>query len=524
MRSIIVWIFIGCLLVGCGDSRPEGATLVQSTKADPLNEKNVIVVLIDSMTKPVIEEGINKGSLPALTYLMERGSVHHDLVAPFPSMSVPIETTIITGTSPAEHQIPGLVWYDPKADTIINYGSTLVKSWKLGMNDTLMNSLIHLNTNHISPQVETIYERLNQKGYSTGAVNMLAYRGDQTHEIALPTYMKSLLHLTNKMETKGPDLLALGQAVQPKLIQGTNVNDSLYQRFGLNDSYSAEVVEKLIKGKQQPDFLMVFFPNYDKDAHQHGPVSIEYFANTDFHLQTILNAYDSWDKALEENIFVVMGDHGQDLLVDKKRDAAIELKPLLDPLIVAPLLDEPSSGDIVIANNHRSAYLHPTTEAVHYLDIANKLQFDSRIDHLAWLDGDELVIYQVGTEGVLQVRENGEWKDSYGQSWTINGNHKIADITLNENQTITFGNYPDIFHQLYGALNSHSSAMVVTARPGHVISSEGSPVHNGGGEHGGLHKNDTLTSIIIAGTDRQLEDHRMEALKRFFIDLLEEQS
>ncbi|MFC0559788.1 alkaline phosphatase family protein [Halalkalibacter alkalisediminis] len=524
MRAIIVWILIGCLLVGCGDNRPEGATLVQSTKADPLNEKKVIVVLIDSMTKPVIEEGMKNGALPALSYLMERGSVSHDLVAPFPSMSVPIETTIITGTSLKEHKLPGLVWYDSEADTLIDYGSTLVKYWKLGMNDTLMNSLVHLNTNHISPQTETIYESLNQKGYSSGAVNMLAYRGDETHTITLPVYVKTLLHVNGKMETKGPDLLAFGQAVQPKVIQGKNVKDSLYQRFGLNDSFSAEVTETLIKEKQQPDFLMVFFPDYDKDAHTHGPVSIEHFANTDLHLQTILNAYESWEQALEENIFVVMGDHGQDLLKEKKEVAAIELEPLLDPLVVAPLLDEPSSGDVVIANNHRSAYLYPTTDVIHYTDIAERLQQDSRIDHLAWLEEEELILYQVGTEGVLRVKENGDWTDSYGQTWTIDGNHQIADITLNDNQTITFGDYPDIFHQLYSALNSHLSAMVVTARPGHVISSEGSPVHQGGGEHGGLHKNDTLTSIIISGTDKELEDHRMEALKEFFIELLEDQN
>lgn len=522
MRAFIVWILIGCLLLtGCGDNQPEGATLVQSTKADPLNKKNVIVVVIDSMTQPVINEGIKNGSLPALSYLMERGTVSHNLVAPFPSMSVPIETTILTGASPGEHKLPGLVWYDSEADTLVDYGSTLAKYWKLGMNDTMTNSLVHLNTNHISPQTETIYERLNQKGFSTGSVNMLVYRGDKTHELSLPVYVKSLLHLKGKMETKGPDLLVFGQAVQPKVIQKGNYKDSLYQRFGLNDSFSAEVTETLIKEKQQPDFLMVFFPDYDKDAHHHGPVSIEYFANTDLHLQTILNSYDSWDQALEDNIFVIMGDHGQDLLKESKEEAGIELESSLEPFVVAPLLDEPSSGDIVIANNHRSAYLYPTTNEIHYEDIAEKLQQDKRIDHLAWLDGDELVLYQTGTEGVLRVKENGEWVDSYGQSWKIKGNHQIADIKIDE-KTISYGQYPDIFHQLIGALTSHGSAMVVTARPGHVLSSEGSPVHNGGGEHGGLHKNDTLTSIIIAGSDKQLEDLRMEALQDFFIELVEE--
>ncbi|GAE25649.1 hypothetical protein JCM9140_1656 [Halalkalibacter wakoensis JCM 9140] len=329
------------------------------------------------------------------------------------------------------------------------------------------------------------------------------------------------MHLPDKMKTKGPDLLAFGQAVKPKKIQGESLDDSIYQKFGLNDSYSSEVTAKLIKENEQPDFLMVFFPDYDKDAHFNGPVSPEYFAKTDGYLQNILNAYDSWDEALEENIFVIMGDHGQDQLKEKKEEVAIELEPLLDPFHVAPLMDEPSSGDIVIANNHRSAYLYTITPDIQFFDVASKLNQDKRIDHLAWLDEGELVLYQVGTEGYLRIEEGGNWSDRYEQTWTLEGNEQIADIQLDEsNQLITYNDYPDIFHQLFEALNSHSETMIVTAKPGYTLKSEGAPVHNEGGEHGGLHKNDTITSMIVSGSDHELEDERMEALKDFFIQLL----
>ncbi len=522
MRKLFLFILMGCLLIGCNNDRSDGATLAQSTKTAADHEKNVIVIIIDSMTKDVLDESLNRGFLPALSFLMEKGMTHHDLVAPFPSMSVPIETTLITGTSPKEHLLPGLVWYDAQADTIVDYGSTLSKYWKLGMNDTLLNALVHLNSNHISPEVETIYEDLHQKGYSTGAINTIVYRGDSSHKVIVPGYIKALLHLPDQLETKGPDLLAFGQAVLPKAVQNKKLSDSIFQRFGLNDEFSAQVTETLIKEKEQPDFLMVFFPNYDKDAHKHGPVSPEHFANTDQHLQTILNAYDNWDEALERNIFVIMGDHGQDLLHPKKAEAAIDLEPILAPYTIASLLDEPNSGDIVIANNHRSAYLYPTSNNVHYEAITEKLRQDPRIDHISYLDGDEMVIHQVGKTGQLRVKENGSWKDEYNQTWEISGNEEIADIELTKQGTIKYGEYPDIFHQLDGALNSHGPTMVVTARPGHTIKSEGAPVHEAGGEHGGFHKNDTLASIIIAGTDKPLEKRRMEDLKNYFIDLLEE--
>jgi predicted AlkP superfamily pyrophosphatase or phosphodiesterase len=386
-----------------------------------------------------------------------------------------------------------------------------------------VNTLVHLNTNHLSPQVETVYEALHQEGYTTGAINFLVYRGDQTHEISVPQYIKSLFHLDGKLETKGPDLLVFGQAIKPKVIQNEKLDDALYQRLGLNDSYSAQTMIKLIEENQQPEFTMVYFPNFDKQAHKHGPISLEHFAEADGYLQDILNAYASWDKALEENVFIVMGDHGQDQLKEKKEEVAVELEPLLDPYTVASLFDEPSSGDVVIANNHRMAYLYLATSDIGYRDLAKKLLQDYRIDHLAWIENEELIIYQGGNAGVLRIQEGGDWQDQYGQMWSIEGNESIVDLHLNKDKmTLEYGDYPNVFQQLYGALLSHSETMIVTAKPGYTLKSEGAPVHNKGGEHGGLHKNDTLTSIIIAGSEKELHDRRMESLKDYFIRLFDE--
>jgi len=517
MRKCFVILFV-CLLFGCQQGQPEGATLEPLSNSANNTQKNVIVIVIDSMTQTLIEKGIEQNSLPALSYLIQNGRVYHDLVAPFPSMSVTIESSLITGTSPRNHQIPGLVWYDPAGDVIVDYGSTFAKMWKLGLNDSLMNSIVHLNTNHLSPNTETIYEALNKKGYSSGSINMIMYRGETTHPINMPNYVNNLLHLPEKLETRGPDLLTYGQVVQPKIIQKKSLDDHLYQRFGFNDSFSADVTASLIKEKQQPQFLMVFFPTFDKEAHYNGPLSFEHFAKVDRHLQTIFQAYNSWDEALEENIFVVMGDHGQDSLKEKAEEAAIELEPLLKPFQVAPLMDEPSSGDIVIANNHRSAYLYKTNPNISFHDIAGLLSEDYRIDHLAWINDNELLLYQKGKKDVLHVRKGGDWSDSYEQTWSIEGNEQIAGIKLNhEDATIQYGEYPDIFHQLFEALSSHSESMIVTAKPGYTLKSEGAPVHNQGGEHGGLHKNDTITSIVIAGTDKPLPERRIQALKEYFL-------
>ena len=38
-------------------------------------------------------------------------------------MSVTIDSTLITGTNPDKHKIPGLVWYNEDEQRIINYGN-----------------------------------------------------------------------------------------------------------------------------------------------------------------------------------------------------------------------------------------------------------------------------------------------------------------------------------------------------------------------------------------------------------------
>jgi hypothetical protein len=40
-----------------------------------------------------------------------------------PSMSVTIDSSLLTGTYPDQHKIPGLNWYDEQEKRIVNYGT-----------------------------------------------------------------------------------------------------------------------------------------------------------------------------------------------------------------------------------------------------------------------------------------------------------------------------------------------------------------------------------------------------------------
>ncbi|WP_062046689.1 alkaline phosphatase family protein [Bacillus sp. JCM 19034] len=517
MKKILV-ILVILLLVSC-QKEQQGQTSF-SIQQTANNEKKVIVIMIDSMTEKILEKGFREGRLPALSYLAEQGTIYHDVVAPFPSMSVTIESSLLTGDSPHEHQIPGLTWYDAHSDTLISYGDSIPSVWKLGRKTTLMNALINLNNEHLNKQSETIYESIKRNELSSGSVNMLVYRGNKEHKLVVPTFVKTLFHLdSSEYQTKGPDVLTFGKAIQPKT--NSSLPDSALENLGLNDHYSSEVIAHLIKENQQPHFLMAYFPDFDKLAHHHGPYAIDYFASVDQHIQRILNAYDSWEKALEDTTFVILGDHGQSALVDDRERAGIDVETIVNPYTIAPLYDSPSLGDVVVANNHRMAYIYAINERLTFYELGEMFLSDERIDHVAWLDGDDLVIQQQGKEGYLRVSNGGPWIDKYDQKWSFEGNLDIAHITIDDNGVIKYEDYPDIFHQLESALNSHTESLIVTAKPGYTLQSEGAPVHAGGGEHGGLHKDDTITSMIISNRNKLPEKRRMSDLYEYFHTLFD---
>ncbi len=74
----------------------------------------VIVMVIDSLMDKPLQDAIKNNKAPALNYLIENGQYFPNVVSSFPTMSVTIDTSLLTGTYPDQHKIPGLVWYDKK--------------------------------------------------------------------------------------------------------------------------------------------------------------------------------------------------------------------------------------------------------------------------------------------------------------------------------------------------------------------------------------------------------------------------
>ncbi|WP_221565431.1 alkaline phosphatase family protein [Alkalihalobacillus sp. TS-13] len=486
-------------------------------------QKKVVLIIIDSLTSGILHEGFAQGDFPALKFLATNGKQHDDFVTAFPSMSVTIESTILTGEMPDAHNIPGLTWYSAKEDRLVDYGTSFEVMTKIGIQTVLDDTLHNLNNVHLSKDVTTIFEALHQKGVSTGSINTLIYRGNIDHELTVPYVIRKFTNSPRTYKTKGPNVLAFGKLSTPEL-EKDHFPDTIFQKFGMTDHYSAEVVKALIKEQKLPDFSFVYFPDFDKEAHKKGPLYIEGLREADNYLGEILSASGSWEKAIKDHIFIIIGDHGQTNTVKDKEELTIDLEQLYKKYTVASFGDKVSKGEIAFGNNHRMTYVYSIKNRNPLGELAKIGIKDERIAFGAWVEDDWINVITHDKQGSFRFKAGGEWKDGYGQSWTVAGNPDILSLQIKKSKgAIDYGDYPDALNQLHSALHSHDEpVMILTAKPGYSFYSEAAPVHPDGGEHGGIHKDDTLAAMIISGTDKEPRFHRMVDLKKFILSLFEE--
>jgi hypothetical protein len=57
--------------------------------------------------------------------------------------------------------------------------------------------------------------------------------------------------------------------------------------------------------------------------------------------------------------------------------------------------------------------------------------------------------------------------------------------------------------------------------PGYEFIGESSPEHDGGGAHGSMHKDDSLSPMIVTGTNKRIDHLRIVDLKKWILDILE---
>ncbi|GGG04105.1 hypothetical protein GCM10010912_56070 [Paenibacillus albidus] len=77
-------------------------------------------MLTDSLMPQAVRKGISEHKLPTFQYLIEHGQYFENMVSSFPTMSVTINSSLLTGKYPDAHHVPGLAWYSAKGRRLVN--------------------------------------------------------------------------------------------------------------------------------------------------------------------------------------------------------------------------------------------------------------------------------------------------------------------------------------------------------------------------------------------------------------------
>lgn len=522
----MIWslLIVFILTSGCQkeESKPNERDLIQVKSIKGEHSKKIIFLMIDSLMAQSIDKGIEQKVLPTFQLLTEKGHYYKNMVSSFPTMSVTIDSSLITGAYPNDHHVPGLTWYSKDEKKVINYGTGPMEVFKHGADQVLNDAIINLNGNHLNPKVPTIYEDLAQHGLKTGSINGLIYRGTTNHMLSIPEWIEGFTTLPKEIQVKGPDFLALGSLANP--FEGLkNLPEGLTKRLGLNNQYSIEAVKYLIKENKLPDFLFVYLPDLDQKLHKKGPQDLSGVKEIDQQLQSLLQTFGSAEEALKKSIFIIAGDSGMTSILPSEKNPVVDLPSLFKEYNVLrqgeTITDE---TDIVLAVNETMAYVYKLKKGESLRDIAQLLTSDARINLVSWKENEWIYALQGETNKEIKFKSNGKMNDSYQQKWTVEQDLEVLDLSLNTmNQRLDYGKYPDVLRRLSGALDSHQGEfLVVTAKPGYELADRSSPNHKGGGGHGSLHQEESLVPLIICGTDEKPQFLRIVDLKPYFLKLL----
>ena len=263
-----------------------------------MSARPLILVVIDGLTPSMLEGTIGSGDTPVLAAIAARGA-YGRATSVFPSLTPVCLSAIATGGHGDVHEIPHLVWYDRREQRIVEYGSSFQAVRAAGIGNTLRDTLVNMNAEHLGARAVTVFEALADAGLRTAAVNFTAYRGRTRHRSSVP-FLGSV---------DGPERFFFYN-----LFSSDRTGAPLSWRnraAGSVDAYAAAVGRWLVT-RDAFDFLLFYLSDYDYASHAAGPdTALEVLRRCDDAIGSLAEAAGGVDELLERYAVVVMSDHGQ---------------------------------------------------------------------------------------------------------------------------------------------------------------------------------------------------------------------
>jgi len=415
--------------------------------ADP---RKLVLVVIDGLTPSMLEGSLGMTALPTLTALADRGTLSRATTT-FPSLTPVCLSSIATGAHPDVHEIPHLVWWHRGERRLVEYGSSFGAARAAGLGQTLRDTLVGMNAEHLGKRAVTVFEALADAGLETAAVNFTAYRGRTLHRPAVP-----LLDAV-----RGPERFYFYNLFRS---ERTGAPLSFRNRAaGSIDAYAAAVGRWLVT-RDGFDFLLLYLSDYDYASHAAGPdAAADVLERCDAAVGGLVSAAGGLEEFLERYAVVVMSDHGQTAVTDIAR--------LGERFRNVP--------ETLVAASNRAAHLYRLgPEAPSARALAERLDGEPSVDVALFAEEGGVVARRDGAEVRIAAAASG---------LVLDGDPAVLD-------------YPDAAARADASVRCpNAGEVIVSATEGWEFADLGGRHHLGGGSHGSLVEGDSVVPILSVG-------------------------
>lgn len=453
----------------------------------------LVLTVIDGMKPTMLERAMAAGTAPALKAIAERGTYVSDCVAAFPSVTPVCAATIATGRLQDEHLIPSMNWYSRDEERYVEYGSSFSASRRFGLNRQLVDTIFNMNEHHLSADLETIFETLDDADVRTAGTTYLMFRGRHPHEISKDFALTRAASQLFKRSVLGPRELFYADIFASQ-------KTACWSRMGLpgmRDQHSGCVGSYLVE-HDLFDFLLLSLPDNDQHSHRNGPhAQIHSIATADAELWRVMEAGGGADAFLDEHAMIVMADHSHSHI-----ERTIDLTgPFSDWKVLQPSGSKARHAELALCPAQRSAmiYLLLESRSAALPRVVATARAIEGVDLVMWLeDGRGRV---AGERGELTFAPGDEVADPRGRRWNVEGELDTLLGTV-EDGVLSCDHYPDALARVWAALTCPTSGdVLLSAEPSYEFPDWGNRAHVRGGSHGSLHRVDSLGALLFCGVD-----------------------
>ncbi|HVT00437.1 MAG TPA: alkaline phosphatase family protein [Solirubrobacterales bacterium] len=475
--------------------------------------KKLILTYVDSLRTDMLRRAIEAGRAPSFAALVERGVLIEDCVSSFPSVTPVACAEMATGVGADRHWISGMNWYHRLERRYVEYGSSLEATRAFGVFRALYDLVYNMNLAHLSPEIETIWEQLDDAGARTACTPYLIYRGRHRHEVSLDGLLRRAVDATRlkfRHHTWGPAELFYGDlyASQEVPCRSTSIP-------GARDPYAACCAVELMK-EDGFDFLLLSLPDNDNYSHRNGPAaSVESIARADECFGTLVEQAGGIDPFLAEHAVILVADHAQTAV-----ERGLPLAEILaaEWSVLQPSEEKPERAQLAVSPTGRAAHVYLLPGEGRRADPA------AVGERLTEIEGVDLVCRLLDDEGAplyrpepgmpggaeewatveragerLRFRPGADVADLRGGGWEIDGELAVLEARV-EDGRLRSETYPDPLQRVWSALTApHSGDFVLSLAPGFEAVDWGGASHAGGGSHGALHAGDSLGPLLFVG-------------------------